>query len=475
MMSPPRTAEPDAPDQDAACPSAPPPEITIDPSAREWKELLEQSRSRPDADRRRHFREQLGLPIDAPIIMTGHQVFLWHAGILAKFLAADRAASALDAKPAWLVVDQDEHEYATIRAPIKEPAGAITPAELHLLPQDAIPPLAIPSGLCPSFEPSPLPDAAFACDSVRAGLQRAWRTLTAHADEPDASRQLAAALRDLMRPLIDPARTIFATALSDTDLFGELVSRMRDDPRRAAESYNAAVRAVPASGVAELSTPNNEARVELPLWRLRKGEPRKRVFAESLREADLSELAPRALVLTGLMRLAGCDLFIHGLGGAAYDAVTERWLDDWLGVSLAPAAVVSATLRLPLAPEGADESSVNQAVWRAHAAKHNPDLLNDSDPALEDLAKEKRRLVERIDQQREARRDASADFHALHDLLARYRRDYSTELERLERSVHQAKRTASAAELAQNRTWPFVCHSEEALDALLERFDEAFG
>ncbi len=467
-----RTAEPaDAP----ACPPAPPPEITIEPAPARWGRLLEEALSRPKPDRRRRFREQLGLPSAGAVVMTGHQVSLWHAGILSKFIAADRAARALKAAPAWIVVDQDEHEYTAVTAPVKESDGALAERTLQVTSPGAVPPLGAPSGLCPSFEPSSLPELAFACDSVREGLERARRALAAHADEPTAARQLAAALAELMRPLLTPAPTCFVTELCTTDLFAEFVKRLKAEPRVAISSYNAAVRAAPASGVAELSLPEDDARIELPLWRMRAGEARRRVFVEDLDGTDLCELAPRALVVTGLVRLAACDLFIHGTGGAAYDAITERWLAEWLGETLAPATVVSATLRLPLAPLQTDGPELQDALWRAHAARHNPNRLDPSDPELRRLAERKRGLVERIEQQRRAGRDPAADFQALHDLLADYRRSRKTELRRLDEAARSARRAASARELAEARTWPFVLHDEASLRALAREFDNAFA
>ena len=44
--------------------------------------------SHNDSAEARAFREQLGLPTDRPIVMSGHQAQIWHPGILSKYLAA---------------------------------------------------------------------------------------------------------------------------------------------------------------------------------------------------------------------------------------------------------------------------------------------------------------------------------------------------------------------------------------------------
>jgi nicotinate-nucleotide adenylyltransferase len=42
----------------------------------------------------RQLRAALGLPVDRPVIMTGHQAGIWHAGIAEKFVVGARMAAA---------------------------------------------------------------------------------------------------------------------------------------------------------------------------------------------------------------------------------------------------------------------------------------------------------------------------------------------------------------------------------------------
>ena len=127
------------------------------------------------------------------------------------------------------------------------------------------------------------------------------------------------------------------------------------DPVTCADSYNQAVSLVPGAGVASLRVDSD--RVELPLWWLRWDRPRQRVFAIRDRQEkqgadrwqfattdgpiELGRLgdravaaerqgersptpAPRALLLTGLVRQYFADWFVHGTGGGNYDRITER-------------------------------------------------------------------------------------------------------------------------------------------------------
>ena len=73
------------------------PTITLRPDPVQWRGAVRPAViPAPDADDRR----ALGLPTDRPIIMSGHQPTLWHAGILAKLLAAGELARATGAHAA---------------------------------------------------------------------------------------------------------------------------------------------------------------------------------------------------------------------------------------------------------------------------------------------------------------------------------------------------------------------------------------
>src|SRR5579864_8908961 len=98
-------------------------EITVRPEASTWGGLL---RSRAPVDgRAQRFPEELGLPGDRPVIMSGHQAQVWHPGILAKLMAARSAAKLSAAAVAWLVVDQDDHEPWEIRYPVRRGDGRL--------------------------------------------------------------------------------------------------------------------------------------------------------------------------------------------------------------------------------------------------------------------------------------------------------------------------------------------------------------
>jgi hypothetical protein len=414
------------------------------------------------------------------VILSGHQAQVWHPGILAKVIAMDAAARAAGANAAWLVVDQDDNDPWALRFPVRTAGGALAARTWRPAGEAGARAEHVPTSRRPAAAPAPLPTLAegetYALPSVREGLEHTRAALAAHADTPNAAVQVARAVNDLLAPIVAPPPLLFATAISATDLFAEIVERMRRDPRRAVEAYNAAARAHPSARVAELRGGDDP---ELPLWRLAPGpgSPRTHVRqASRIANVPARELAPRALLMTGLLRWAGCDLFVHGTGGAGgagdadhegYDAITDAWLADWLGPDLgeglAPVALATATLRLPLGDDLPDPADIDRARWLAHRARHDPALLGDA-PA----ASLKADLVARTDAARRRRDRAEARrlYRELHALLETARTGHPAALADLESRAAESAAARHAAALAADRTWPFPLHPAEALRAL---------
>ena len=108
-------------------------------------------------------------------------------------------------------------------------------------------------------------------------------------------------------------------------------------------------------------------------------------------------IRPRALTLMLWTRLLVCDLFIHGIGGAKYDRITDRII-RWYYRAAPPAfACVSATLRLPLPHPDVSERDLAAAIRRARDIRFNPQryLATAPGPRLAErtrLIEESRRL-----------------------------------------------------------------------------------
>lgn len=405
------------------------------PDPSQWSTLLAghlaaRSTLADDAAEALRFRRQLGLADGRPVIMSGHQPALWHMGIAAKWLALACAGRALSATTAWLVVDHDPADFASLHLPVASAAkGAGEVAQLSTInigdaAAAASQRAGVPPCLAPAFSASTLPEKVRQALTASGNTQMAVQldalaaTLTDHQRGPasahtaalpnTAAQQIAAAAAAIISqnvPASAPQRTLFSSTLCQTDLFAATVARMSASPQAAIEcisAYNEAAAAVPHAHIAPLICDVAKARFELPLWQLVAATGlRKRVFLHTLGKAGPTALAPRALLQTGLLRWMACDLFIHGLGGGAtapaaaeqdnqsehadaggYDQIAERWFAAWLGVKICPSVVVTATAYLHPAPSAHSpaaalptEQAVRAAFARAHQARHQPALL----------------------------------------------------------------------------------------------------
>lgn len=452
----------------------------IQPACAEWLDLIERKPSGAIGDRslldwRTLSRSELGLATDRPIIATGHQTLLWHPGILAKYLVTDAFAQAHDLATANLVVDQHVGEFGAFEIPIRTHDGSLGVRTLKLCAcRDDV-----PMGRHPAFAPPPFPNetiASAAIPSIAEGVRRIFAAVAAHRDAPSAALQMAAAIAELMdarddQPLARPMPDITATALINTSLARAIMEKMVEDPQRCAACYNRAVAAVPEAGIGPLMIRDDY--VELPVWRVGDDGRRMRGYDSDV-ESKIQDpkskidLLPRALFMTALVRLGMCDLFIHGTGGAAYDRTMEIWIKDWLGIDVGSIAVVSATLRLPLMPDGEERLDVEEQVRNVRRLWHDPEQDGPSFPKAM-----KRAMLEEIDRLPRNSPQRKAAFLAMHERLQQMRAETRQLIEEAQQRVERAKRQAADWAIAQRRDWAFALYPSDMLDALASEAQRA--
>jgi hypothetical protein len=465
--------------------------LTLRPAAKAWADLAiahhESLRASPAAfDRSQSIRSALGLPTDGIVIMSGHQAEWWHPGILAKWLAMEATVRVLrdrghEARAAWVVVEQDSNEPWSVRVPSMLSDGTAAQKVDWPLQETGgtklIPAADTPTGCLPPLIGASLNNEGWSGKgptSVSGGLELMRASLKAFEGEASLARQLGLATRHALRHLglIDPklpeAILVQSGTLTATDLFVEVAGRLGSEANAAVRAYNAAVLAEPGAKLRPLDI-SDKGRIELPLWRVRPRAPRARVYADDLRSIPAAQLAPRALLMTALLRQGACDLFIHGLGGEVYERANQRWAGAWLapGTTLTPIAVASSTrfipgLAGPTPPPLPEE--IARHVWAARHARHAPDAAKDPEAAAERAA-----LVNAIRTARRDGRDPKIAFDALHAFLNRYREQQKERLSSLAaEAVHaQARRNESAVVYA--RDWAFPLYPPEVLTALRDQ------
>jgi hypothetical protein len=408
---------------------------TFRPPFAEWVMITGRPRSTPVLGGAAEFKsELLGVPASARIVMTGHQPELWHPGILAKDLAAVHLRDELGGETiaAHVVVDHDMTLPLTVAYPErvkgrwKRGVWTISRAgELNELV-------------------APTPDAP---EFVRAGLVRIAAAINASRGESLAMRvanAAPAAVGGSKGERIASIRRFAASAIARTALWRTVLARMASEWEVCVRAYNEAAAKHPGADVRALRAD------ELPIWRLTSGGGREPVRARELSggAGEAERIVPRGLLMTGLLRLAACEVFIHGLGGEKYDVITEEWLRAWLGVELAPTVVATATRYLPLEAElPPSDAAVARAVWRAHKSRHDVSLLG-----MDELERERRACAAEI----AGLGDRAAKFAAykrMHVLIERARVEGAPKIAAFDAAAGDARARAMDAAVVNDRTW----------------------
>jgi hypothetical protein len=107
---------------------------------------------------------------------------------------------------------------------------------------------------------------------------------------------------------------------------------------------------------------------------------------------DGVRLRPRALITTMFARLVLSDLFIHGIGGAKYDELTDAIVRQFLGIEPPGYLVATATLKLPGARLSVEERDIAQIDRLLRELEFHPEVWVDHKDAA-DLMAEKQKWV----------------------------------------------------------------------------------
>jgi len=458
------------------------------------------------ADAAAAYAEHLHQPLPAPgtglIVMTGHQPTLYHPGVWFKNRVCHALAAEVGGSGWNVVVDNDVPKSLVFRVPGGTPSR----------PEVAQVALDHPATLLP-FEALAITDV----DQVRAFGDGVVAAMSAWPVQPLAAggwRDGLARLRPghtladavtLARRHVEQAWGTAlceapVSALADGDAFQQFVAGLVMRARDLGHAYNGALAEYRAqhrirSDRNPLPDLHVDAdRCELPLWVWQAGRNRARLYLtqsggvsqlladttpiarwrglsveavlDGLRQAARHgyRIRPRALMLTLFCRLFVADLFIHGIGGAAYDALTDRIAETFLGVRLPRFLTVSATLHMPVKPFPVAPPDVAGARMRIRDLAYNPDRHLDApslhDPEVNAQVEQKQALIRQGKNGPVGGPERFARFRAISESLqpwvADRVRDAHGELDRLARLLRYN-------EVLQDREYTFWAYPETAL------------
>jgi hypothetical protein len=374
-----------------------------------------------------------------PIFLAGHQPELFHPGVWFKNFALGRVAQQHGAAAVNLVIDSDTLKTPTLRVP----GGDAANPQIEAVPFDR-------PGPRIAYEERSILDCPLFLDfgrraAARIGplvadplLRRYWPMVAARSQHTHNLGECFAQSRHQLEGQWGlQTLEIPQSKVCDSEAFLWFVVHLLAQLTHFHEIYNQAVheyRRTHRIRNAAHPVPDLAAEapwLEAPLWVWSTDDPqRRRVYAHaSGRETILSDrsgleirlaLGPdsdgaraveqlvdwgrrgvkirsRALITTLWARLVLGDLFLHGIGGAKYDQVTDALVERFFGLQPPEIMVLSATLHLPIERPGATDDELRAIRDQLRELSWHPEkFLAGQVSALAPLLDAKRRWIETV-------------------------------------------------------------------------------
>ena len=419
--------------------------------------------------------------LHVPLIVGGHQPELFHPGVWAKNFVLDGLTKATGGLGLHLIVDNDAISSTRIAVPV----GSREQPRIELIPFDD------DAGSVP-WEEARLRDeslfrsfpdrvsAALSCWPIEPMLPAIWPAAIALL--PSDLEQPRPRLVDLLTVVRREAEQraglshleLPISQLCETESFAWFVNSLLSDPRRTHTVYNEVVaeyRRVNRVRNRQRPVPDLSIRadgdwLEFPFWVWQSGDSQRgRLFVRAkTNEIQLAngetviatlprpvagsaepsvtqlrtlsshgwKLRPRALTTTLFARAFLADAFLHGIGGAKYDEMTDRLIARLFGVAPPNYLTVTATHRPPLSGWNVTPADVAALKHRLWDFDHNPERRLTGEPCTSEftaLLTEKQRLI--AEQQTQValdRHDPRRTTHAENDQRRRRLRAINRQL-----------------------------------------------
>ncbi len=448
------------------------------------------------------------------LLLAGHQPELFHPGVWVKNFALRGLATAHGLTPVNLVVDNDTLKSSSLRLPVRTNAGV----GLETISFDAW------DGESP-YEERPVHDetlfqsfadragAALASWGVASMLPQFWAAVLDGAGRtPLLGERFAAARRTFERNWGCHNLEVPISRMCPTTAFGRFACHLLAELRRFHEVYNAAVHLYRRQhGIKSKSHPVPDLAgdgdwLEAPFWAWRPEQKRRgRLMARTVGErielrvggdlwpalpspaADFDgavaawqrmepagyKLRSRALTTTLFARVFVADLFIHGIGGGKYDALTDDLIAQFYGLEPPGFVILSATLLLPLPTQPAtldERRRIHREVrdLRYNPERHLPPRVS-LDPEVRSLLRQKADLVRAEPTDGAGRKQRFRAIRAATEQLTPLVRDQEETAEaQLVRCDHELADNA----VLQRRDYAFCLFPEEKLRRFCGQFLE---
>ena len=196
---------------------------------------------------------------------------------------------------------------------------------------------------------------------------------------------------------------------------------------------------------------------------------------EALRELAASGIRfrTRALTTTLYSRLLLADIFVHGIGGAKYDEMTDRIIHRLYGIVPPAFQVISATVRLPFTDQIEIASNQRTELTRQlRDLRYNPQSVPGVGDlaAIETLMREKQQLVAAEQSKHEGTFNHAANYERylrLRQISVDIQRHTASQQADITRQLDELRHAAAMNALIQSREFSFGLFPESKLRPFL--------
>lgn len=477
-------------------------------------------------------RAELKLPVDRPIILTGHQPVFFYPGLWAKCLAASQLAAMTDAAVYHLITDtalSPEFKHyipeANNRANARRQEVDFFSSKELKTKEKILPYAFLAAPDKPALEkvledtrvfgPAPVKEAsAFFADKLVGGLKanRTWDQFHAHT-------------LDVLDRLSNTKRAVLeGSAVWASEPFIHFVAYWFIHAADLVHSYNDTLNEYRREkGITHDIEPVANLKFddwyfEMPFWGVVKNQYRDTIWAktdgkmltirlkglenqftfhfddlENELKASSLRIWPKAIPQTLFMRMYLCDFFIHGIGGGIYEEVVDRFFRKTTVITPPTYGVVSATYLID--PTQSEElkkvvpEERKLEAWK-RALEQNPEYLFTrsaewkstlpadvqktmekclSNTDLRELVDQKKMAVEQLKDPDKKPRAGKRIKEVNEELAAAY----SDVFQAINRGILEAQALEEAKNVFAFREYPFFCYGEEVYQDMREKIAKA--
>ncbi len=452
--------------------------------------------------------------LSGPVVLTGHQPELFHPGVWIKNFAAERLARVVDGISVNLVVDNDRIKSLSVRVPVGPPRSprqalvqldrweADVPYEEHVvLDLDTF--RVFGSRVATAARTLGLDPLVEHLWEYATKLSERSRRLSDRVSGARRAIEALCGLRNLELPVskmcsTEPFAWFAAHLIANIDRFHQTHN---DALRRYRELYGIRNRSRP---VPDLTRDGDW--YELPFWVWHvPGRRRMPLYACVRRDRttltdrqgwvlDLplgperdacraverlmpvlrgtkTKIRTRALTTTLFARLFLGDLFVHGLGGAIYDQITDELICRFYELPVPEFATLTATVYLPVERPAVRAEDIAAVKQRLRLLLFNPQKVLPSNvrryPSVAELIRRKEELIRWQPRTKKERRERFLEFRAINSRLAEF---LAAEIEAARLQLAALEHDAKARRILEYREYPFCVYPLEYLVTFYERF-----